>query len=234
MDVQETRLTMFISHLMVGLSLLVLELLHLLPVPVLYGVFLFMGLSALPAMQFWNRFLLWFKEPSLYPDAIFNRFMEKNKVHFYTTLQIFFFGLVFLVQNLSVISIAFPLMTLLCIPARLFFLPRFFDDWELLLLDGDDLDIEEWADKEYRVMHSLRLARFEETQRQDSSDESRSRLRIPRCNVFQSDNYDEHVPILFVQRGDACEQAGQHLGTDASLNRDSIDVSHDTESPSSR
>ena len=37
-------------------------------------------------------------------------------------------------------------MTFLCIPARLFFLPRFFEGWELVLLDGEDEEIEEWID----------------------------------------------------------------------------------------
>ena len=162
LSVQETRLTMLFSHMMVGLSLLVLNVLQLLPMPVLYGVFLFMGLSALPAMQFWNRMLLWFQQPSLYPDTVFNRYMNKGKVHLYTVLQVFFFGLVFLVQNMSAISIIFPLMTLLCIPARLFFLPRFFEGWELLLLDGDDEDIKEWTNRKRRAMHSLRFADVDE------------------------------------------------------------------------
>ena len=157
-DVQETRLTLFFSHLMVGLSLLVLELLQLLPMPVLYGVFLFMGLSALPTMQFWNRILLWLQQPSRYPDMVFNWYLEKPKIHLYTVLQLFFFGLVFLVQNLSAISIIFPLMTLLCIPGRWFFLPRFFEGWELNLLDGDDFEIKAWVDKKRHAMHSLRFA----------------------------------------------------------------------------
>ena len=66
---------------------------------------------------------------------------------------------------MSAISIVFPLMTLLCIPARLFFLPRFFEGWELLLLDGDDLEIKEWVDKKRGAMHSLRFADFEDTER---------------------------------------------------------------------
>ena len=157
-SVQETRLTMFFSHLMVGLSLLVLKVLQLLPMPVLYGVFLFMDLSALPAIQFWNRILLWLQQPSKYPDTVFNRYMEKPKVHLYTILQILFFGLVFFVQNMSAISIVFPFMTLLCIPGRMYLFPRFLEGWELLLLDGDDEDIGEWVTKKRRAMNSLRFA----------------------------------------------------------------------------
>lgn len=154
--VQETRLTMFFSHLMVAISLLILPVLQLLPLPVLYGVFLFMGLSALPNIQFWNRFLLWFQQPSKYPkNMAFVRYMERRKIHIYTVLQIFFFGLVFLVQNFKVISIVFPLMTFLCIPARLYFLPRFFEGWELLLLDGDDDDIKKWTSLKDESMRTI-------------------------------------------------------------------------------
>jgi hypothetical protein len=145
LSVQETRLTMFFSHLLVGLSLLFLSTLQYLPMPVLYGVFLFMGLSSLPNMQFWNRFLLFFQQPSKYPENVYTRNVEKKRIHMYTLLQIFFFGLVFTVQNFPAIAVVFPLMTLLCIPARLYFLPRIFKGWELLMLDGEDERINEWT-----------------------------------------------------------------------------------------
>jgi HCO3- transporter family len=150
-SVQETRLTGFFAHLLVGISLALLNVLALLPMPVLYGVFLFMGLSALGPMQFWHRFLLWFQQPSLYPDTPYTRYMEKKRIHYYTLWQLFFFALIFLVQNFPEISIIFPMMTLLCIPARMYFLPRFFAGWELELLDGDDLNIAKWIDLKERA-----------------------------------------------------------------------------------
>jgi len=149
-SVQETRLTGFIAHLMVGISLALLNLLRLLPMPVLYGVFLFMGLAALGPMQFWHRFLLWFQQPSLYPDVPYTRYMEKKRVHLYTIWQLFFFSLIFIVQNFPSISIIFPMLTLLCIPARMLFLPRIFAGWELELLDGDDTDIARWVELKER------------------------------------------------------------------------------------
>ena len=51
-----------------------------------------------------------------------------------------------LLQNIKAISIAFPFMTFLCIPARLFFLPKFFAGWELCLLDGEEDHIIAWAE----------------------------------------------------------------------------------------
>merc|ERR1711865_178963 len=42
------------------------------------------------------------------------------------------------------ISIAFPLFILLCIPVRIYLLPKIFNDDELILLDGSPEEIEEW------------------------------------------------------------------------------------------
>jgi hypothetical protein len=168
-EVQETRLTMFFSHLMVGLSLLVLNVLKLLPLPVLYGVFLFMGLSSLPNIQFWQRFLLFFQQPSKYAKTSYNKHMEKSRVHLYTIMQLCFFSLVFLVQNIKAIAITFPLMTLLCIPARLFLFPKVFEGWEMLLLDGENEAIGEWLEAKEE---SVRL--YEESQRMTKMEASDS------------------------------------------------------------
>jgi hypothetical protein len=166
-QVQETRLTLFLSHMMVGLSLLVLNVLKLLPLPVLYGVFLFMGLSSLPNIQFWQRFLMFFQQPSKYNQTVYNKHMEGSRVHLYTIMQIVFFSLVFLVQNIKAIAIIFPLMTLLCIPARLFLFPKVFEGWEMLLLDGEDEAIEQWIEAKEE---SVRM--YEESQRMTNMEES--------------------------------------------------------------
>lgn len=168
-SVQETRLTMLFSHMMVGLSLLVLSVLQLLPMPVLYGVFLFMGLSSLPNMQFWQRFLLFFQQPSKYAPTPMVKHMKKGRIHLYTVVQIFFFGLVFFVQNYSVISIVFPMMTLLCIPGRLFLLPRIFEGWELLLLDGEDEGIKEW-ERRKRAADRGEILAIDETEKLQPSE----------------------------------------------------------------
>lgn len=143
---QETRLTGLLAHLLLGLVMLFLNVLKLLPMPVLYGVFLFMGLASLDGIQLWDRLMLLLQEPSKYASYPYVRYMTKSWIHLYTVLQVFFFGLIFFVQNFDPIKIAFPLMTFLCIPACLFFLPKFFDGWELLLLDGEDAEIEEWME----------------------------------------------------------------------------------------
>lgn len=143
-SVQETRLTGLIAHALVGFSLLALKVLKLIPLPVLLGVFLFMGLSSMGGIQMVQRTLMLMMQPSKYPDTPYVKYMEKKRINLYTFWQIIFFCGVFVVQNVQVIAIAFPFMTLLCIPGRLFFLPKFFEGWELLLLDGEGDQIEHW------------------------------------------------------------------------------------------
>jgi len=157
--VQETRLTGLFSHALVGFSLLILPLIKLIPLPVLLGVFLFMGLSSMPGIQFWNRILMFLMQPSKYPETPYTKYVETKKIHLFTVLEICFFMGVFIVQNTESIAIIFPFMTLLCIPGRLFLLPKFFQGWELLLLDGENEMIEEWiALKEGKVKPRMDLA----------------------------------------------------------------------------
>jgi HCO3- transporter family len=151
-SVQETRLTGLAAHLLVGVSLALLNLLALLPMPVLYGVFLFMGLASLGTIQMWDRILLWFQQPSLYLNTPYTKYMEKKRIHYYTLCELVMFGLIFVVQNIPAISIIFPIMTLLCIPTRMFLLPRLFAGWELELLDGDDTDIARWVELKEQSM----------------------------------------------------------------------------------
>ena len=144
--VQETRLTFLGSHTILGLSLLFLSTLKQIPLPVLLGVFLFMGLSSMPSLQFWQRFLLFFQQPSQYSnsDKPYIKYMETKRIHYYTLFQLVFFLGVFVVQNTESIAMVFPFMTLLCIPARIYLAPMFFEGWELCLLDGYDAEVDAW------------------------------------------------------------------------------------------
>ena len=98
----------------------------------------------MPGIQFWNRFLLFFQQPSRYAETPYTKYLTPGRIHLYTFFQIIFFLGVFFVQNTASIAIIFPFMTLLCIPGRLVFLSKFFEGWELLLLDGEDEQIEHW------------------------------------------------------------------------------------------
>ena len=109
-----------------------------------------MGLVALPAQQFWQRILLFFQQPGVIKERqsgsvpYIKYIPSLRRVHLFTIIQLFFFALLYVVKNFKVISIAFPLFILLCIPVRLYLLPKVFTDDELTLLDGTPEEIEDW------------------------------------------------------------------------------------------
>jgi len=169
-NVQQTRLTYLFSHILLGCTLAVLPLLKLLPMPVLYGVFLFMGLSSLPGIQLWNRMMLWLQQPSRYPEFVFIKYMERKRIHLYTIMQLVFFFGIFVVMNIKAISIAFPFMTFICIPARLFLFPKVFSGWELLCLDGDEDKIKEWVEAKQESVRGFESMLEDQTGRMDVMD----------------------------------------------------------------
>lgn len=142
--IQESRLTGFLTHTLVLVCIFALTVVKLIPLPVLYGVFLFMGLVALPGQQFWQRFLLFFQQPSKIPKNHYTENVPIGRIHKYTLVQFFFFAIVCIVREIKSISIAFPVMVLLCIPARLYLHPKLFSEDELILMDGSPEEIENW------------------------------------------------------------------------------------------
>jgi HCO3- transporter family len=162
--VQETRLTMLFAHILMAMTLFLLEWLKKLPVPVLYGVLLFLGLSYLPDIQFWNRIMLFFQQPSRYPVTPYTKYIARSRIHRFTLIQLVLFACLSALQHFPRTSVAvfFPLMVLLCIPVRLYVLPRYFEGWEMVLLDGTEDEVKEWVrmreEADMAVHSGLRLS----------------------------------------------------------------------------
>lgn len=55
-DVKEQRVSGFIVSLMVGLSVTMAPLLRLIPMSVLFGVFLYMGIASMSGVQLFERY----------------------------------------------------------------------------------------------------------------------------------------------------------------------------------
>jgi len=175
-SIQESRLTGLFTHVLVLACIFALSVIRLIPLPVLYGVFLFMGLVALPGQQFYQRFLLLFQQPSKMAQNAYTKHIPVNRIHLFTAFQFFFFGIICVVREIKAISIAFPVMVLLCIPARLYLHPRFFTKDELTLLDGSPEEIDDWlrkndpegetpdksAQDEHVAQNGLKMPKYEE------------------------------------------------------------------------
>ena len=70
---REQRVTLILISLMIGLSVFMTPILSYIPMPVLFGVFLFMGTSPLADMQFYDRILLLFMPAKYQPDYSYLR-----------------------------------------------------------------------------------------------------------------------------------------------------------------
>jgi hypothetical protein len=142
--VQQTRLTGILIHGLMFIALFLLPLLKLIPVPVLLGVFLFMGLTSLGTNQFFERVLMFFMQPSKYPKHPYTEHMEKKRMHLYTCTQLVLFAGLYVIIATKVVAIIFPFYILMCIPIRLFVLPKIFSQEELLFIDSDEDAINEY------------------------------------------------------------------------------------------
>ncbi|CAF3728481.1 unnamed protein product [Rotaria sp. Silwood1] len=86
--VRETRLTVLISHIFIGLSLLMRHVLKEIPMPVLDGLFLYLALTSLDGNQFFERVTLFFTEQAAYPPNHYIRQVPQRKIHLFTFLQL--------------------------------------------------------------------------------------------------------------------------------------------------
>ena len=107
---REQRLTLIMISMMIGLSVFMTPILTYIPMPVLFGVFLYMGTSPLADMQFYDRLLLLFMPTKYQPDHTYLRKVTLRRVHLFTMIQLICFVLLWAVKEINVISIAFPLM----------------------------------------------------------------------------------------------------------------------------
>ncbi|XP_052079267.1 sodium bicarbonate cotransporter 3-like isoform X1 [Mytilus californianus] len=109
---REQRVTGVSIFLFIGLSVLMTKFLRIIPMPVLYGVFLYMGVSSLKGMQLCHRVMIMFMPQKYQPDYMFLRYVRIKRVHLFTFIQIMCLALLWVVKTIKEISIIFPLMVL--------------------------------------------------------------------------------------------------------------------------
>ncbi|CAG5122765.1 unnamed protein product, partial [Candidula unifasciata] len=93
LGVREQRVTGTLIFLFIGLSVFLTSVLQFIPMPVLFGVFLYMGVSSLK-------------------DYMYLRHVRTKRVHLFTTIQVLCLSFLWAIKSVKVISIAFPVMVL--------------------------------------------------------------------------------------------------------------------------
>ena len=138
---RENRMTGLAIHLLIGLSLLLLPLLKEIPMAVLYGLFLFMGVVSMSGNQFFERLSLWLRDPDLYPITHYIRRVPTKTIHAFTALQVVCLAVLWIVKS-SVIGILFPIFIALLVPIRML-AAKYFSAEHLAALDADEEPEEE-------------------------------------------------------------------------------------------
>ncbi|XP_014779810.1 solute carrier family 4 member 11 [Octopus bimaculoides] len=138
-NVRETRLTAIFSHILIGLSLLILNYLAYIPNPVLYGLFLFVAVTSLYDNQLFERFCLLFTEQSAYPPNHYIRQVPQRKMHLFTGLQVLQLVIlcVFGFVPYPYLKMFFPVLIFGLIPVRHKIIPYIINDNFLKAMDGN-------------------------------------------------------------------------------------------------
>jgi len=110
LGIREQRVTSLLIAILTGLSVLMTPILAILPMPVLYGVFLFMGVSSLRGLQFFDRLLLLFMPNKYQPNYVDLKYVPLTKVHLFTLIQLGSLVVLWLIKSFPATSIAFPIM----------------------------------------------------------------------------------------------------------------------------
>ncbi|XP_071942562.1 electrogenic sodium bicarbonate cotransporter 1-like [Antedon mediterranea] len=130
---REQRVTGLLVFIMIGLSSLMTDFLSFIPMPVLYGVFLYMGISSLRGVQFVERIFLVITPAKYQPDYTFLRHVKLWRVHIFTLIQAICLAMLWVIKK-SKAGIIFPLMVLALVVIRKV-MEYFFTEYELSYLD---------------------------------------------------------------------------------------------------
>lgn len=154
----EQRLSGFAVSLLIGLAVMLYAVLNLVPNAVLYGIFLYMGVSATAGIQLLERVVLFFMPVKHHPDEAYVKGVGMWKMHGFTVIQLILLIVLWVVKQ-SPAALAVPFVLICLIPIRLYLLPYIFATKELIALDGAESQTpEEIAEEEadfYETVHAL-------------------------------------------------------------------------------
>ena len=107
--VREQRVTGICVFLLTGLSVKLAPILLYIPMPVLYGVLMYMGVNTLRGMQFIDRIFLILMPAKHQPDYMYLRHVPLKKVHLFTAIQAGALAALWIIKSTAA-SLIFPLM----------------------------------------------------------------------------------------------------------------------------
>ena len=111
-------MTHILVFLMIGLSVFMAPVLEFVPMPVLFGVFLYMGVASLKGLQLVDRLMLFLMPKKYQPDVPYLRRVPLSRVHMFTLIQVGCLVALWVVKDIKATSIFFPVMLVFMVGVR--------------------------------------------------------------------------------------------------------------------
>ncbi|XP_041662702.1 anion exchange protein 3 isoform X2 [Cheilinus undulatus] len=155
-EVKEQRLTGLLVAVLVGMSIVMTDVLRLIPLAVLFGIFLYMGVTSLTGIQLYERITLMVTPAKHHPDHIYVTKVKTWRMNMFTIVQLACIVALWVVKS-TVASLAFPFVLIMTVPLRRLILSRIFEERELQALDCDEdsPNFDEDGRDEYNEIHML-------------------------------------------------------------------------------
>uniref|UniRef100_A0A3Q3VYA3 Anion exchange protein n=1 Tax=Mola mola TaxID=94237 RepID=A0A3Q3VYA3_MOLML len=155
-EVKEQRVTGLLVAVLVGMSIVMTNVLRLIPLAVLFGIFLYMGVTSLTGIQLYERITLMVTPAKHHPDHIYVTKVKTWRMNIFTLTQLACIVALWVVKS-TVVSLAFPFVLIMTVPLRRLILSRIFEERELQALDCDEdsPNFDEDGRDEYNEIHML-------------------------------------------------------------------------------
>uniref|UniRef100_A0A3B3Y7R8 Anion exchange protein n=1 Tax=Poecilia mexicana TaxID=48701 RepID=A0A3B3Y7R8_9TELE len=195
LGVREQRVTGILVFVLTGVSIFLAPVLKFIPMPVLYGVFLYMGVASLSGIQFWDRIKLYLMPSKHQPDFSYLRHVPLRRVHLFTLIQIICLAVLWVLKS-TFLAIIFPVMILGLMVVRKV-LDMMFSQHDLAWLD--DL----LPEKEKKKKEDDKKKRKEKEKKKPKTDDSEEEVRNSDlcCPLQEFQGYDINDRLLSVLRG---------------------------------
>ncbi|XP_043248808.1 band 3 anion transport protein isoform X2 [Colletes gigas] len=144
-EVKEQRVSALLVAVLIGVSVLMAPLLRRVPMSVLLGVFLYMGISSTNGVQMFDRVKLFFMPVKHHGTANYVRRVQTYKMHLFTLIQILCLAILWTVKSTRA-ALTLPFFLILMIPLRAQ-MTHFFTAAELRALDSKGSEHESTEDE---------------------------------------------------------------------------------------
>ncbi|XP_062841167.1 solute carrier family 4 member 1a (Diego blood group) [Trichomycterus rosablanca] len=138
--VLEQRISGILVAVLVGVSILMEPILKMIPMPALFGIFLYMGITSLSGIQLWDRIKLLIVPKKYHPSDAYATRVKTWRMHIFTLIQMVCLGILWAVKSTQA-SLALPFVLILTVPLRVLLTGRVFSATEMKCLDSDDAKV---------------------------------------------------------------------------------------------